>query len=104
MTFSRNSKSLGLVVTLKNFHSFPSLGVFFDLSSSTDTGSGVHQNACRLRRLITPYTVLTLPSALTKLLNNTLIFHDFKGPTIKFHLFPGLENEILKFHDFSGFP
>ena len=56
--------TLGLVVTLRNFHSFPSLRVFFDLSSSTDTGSGVHQNACRLRRLrrlITPlYLTLSL--------------------------------------------
>ena len=34
----------------------------------------------------------------------TLIFHDFQGPTIKFHDFPDLENEMLKFHDFPGFP
>ena len=53
--------TLGLVVTLRNFHSFPSLRVFFDPSSSTDTGSGVHQNVCRLRRLITPlYLTLSL--------------------------------------------
>ena len=25
-------------------------------------------------------------------------------PTIKFHDFPGLENEMLKFHEFQGFP
>ena len=31
------------------------------------------------------------------------IFHDFQGPTIKVHDFQGLENEILKFHDFPGF-
>ena len=36
--------------------------------------------------------------------NKTLIFHDFQGPTMKFHEFPGFENEILKFHDFPGFP
>jgi len=30
--------------------------------------------------------------------------HDFPWPTIIFHDFPGLETEILKFHDFSGFP
>ena len=47
---------------------------------------------------------LVLPSIVTKLSNTTLIFHDFRGPTIKFHDFPGLENEMLKFHDFPGFP
>ena len=35
--------------------------------------------------------------------NKTLISHDFQGPTIKFHDFPGQENEMLKFHDFPGF-
>ena len=50
------------------------------------------------------YIVLALPSTVTKLSNKTLIFQDFQGPTIKFHDFPGPENEMLKFHDFSGFP
>ena len=45
------------------------------------------------------YIVLALSSAVTKPPNKTLIFHDFQGPTIKFHDFPGLENKILKFHD-----
>ena len=38
--------------------------------------------------------VLALTSAVT---------NDFPGPTIKFHNFPGLENEIRKFHDFQVF-
>ena len=50
------------------------------------------------------YIVLALPSTLTKLSKKTLIFHDFQGPTINFYDFPGLENEMLKFHDFPGFP
>ena len=50
------------------------------------------------------YIVLALPSTLTKLSNKTLIFHDFQGPTINFYDFPGLENEMLKFQDFPGFP
>ena len=50
------------------------------------------------------YIVLALSSAVTKLPNKTLIFHDFHGPTIQFHDFRGLENEILKFHNFPGFP
>jgi len=50
------------------------------------------------------YIFLALSSAVTKLSNKTLIFHHFQGPTIKFHNFTGLENEILKLHDFPGFP
>ena len=34
------------------------------------------------------YIVLALSSAVTNLLNKTLIFHDFQGPTIKFLDFP----------------
>ena len=40
---------------------------------------------------------------LINLPNKPLLFHDFLGPKIKFHDFPGLENEILTFHDFPGF-
>ena len=45
------------------------------------------------------YIILALSSVVTNLPNNTLISNDFQGPKIKFHDFPGLENEILKFHD-----
>ena len=40
----------------------------------------------------------------TNLSNKTLMFHDFQGPTVKFDDSPGLENEMLKFHDFPRFP
>ena len=33
-----------------------------------------------------------------------IILHDFPWPTPKFHDVPGMENEIIKFHDFPGFP
>ena len=33
-----------------------------------------------------------------------IISLDFPWPTTKFHDFLGLENEIIKFHDFPGFP
>ena len=97
----------GLVVTLKNFHNFPSLGVFFDLKQFNR-----HKLWCPPKCVpfalfnysSLSYIVLALSSAVTKQSNKTLIFHDFQGPTIKFHDFPGLENEILKFHDFPGFP
>ena len=50
------------------------------------------------------YIILALSTAATNLPNKTLIFHDFQGQKIKFHDFPGLENEILESHDFPGFP
>ena len=37
-------------------------------------------------------------------IESILIFHDFPWPTPKFQDFPGLEIEIVKFHDFPGFP
>ena len=49
------------------------------------------------------YIILALSTAATNLPKKTLIFHDFQGQKIKFHDFPGLENEILAFHDFPGF-
>ena len=51
------------------------------------------------------YIVLALSSAVTNQLpNKTYISPDFQGPTIKFCDFPGMENEILKRHNFPGFP
>ena len=44
------------------------------------------------------YNVLALSSAVANLPHKTLIFHDFQGPTVEFHDFPGLENEILKIY------
>ena len=49
------------------------------------------------------YFLRTTPQFILYFLINT-IFHDFPWPTPKFHDFPGLENEILKFHDFPDFP
>ena len=39
--------------------------------------------------------VLAMSLAVTKLKKKPLIFHDFQGPTITFHDFARLENEIL---------
>ena len=84
------------------------MGYFLTLNNSTDTNSGVQQNARRLRQLFhhssLSYIVLASSSAVINSSDKTLIFLDFQGPTIKFHDFPGLENEILKFLDFPGFP
>ena len=46
------------------------------------------------------YIVFALRPAVTNLSLKTLIFHNFQGQKIKFHDFPGLENEILSFNDF----
>ena len=83
----------------KIFKLFLVLGYFSKLNSSTDTKTGVHQNARRL--LLFNYSYLSYishasPSAVSKLPNKTSTFHDFQGPTIKSHDFPGLENEMLK--------
>ena len=67
--------------------------------------SGVQQNLCHSRCFMTCF-YLTL-SLLYYLPNITLIFlfHEFSGLTInKFHDFPGLENEIPKFHVLPAFP
>ena len=90
----------------KIFKLFLVLGYFSKLNSSTDTKTGVHLNARRL--LLFNYSSLSYishasSSAVSKLPNKTSTFHDFQGPTIKSHDFPGLENEMLKFLDFPGF-
>ena len=83
------SMKLGLVVTFKNFHNFPSLGVVFDLKQFNR-----HKLWCPPKCV--PFTLfnysslpcifLALSSAVTKLPNKTLILNS------------------LKFHDFPGFP
>ena len=89
MTFS------GLAVSFKNSKTFLVLEYFLTLNSSTDTNSGIHQK-CVLLALFNnsslSYIVPALSSAVTNLSHKPLIFHDFQGPTIKFHDFPGLEN------------
>ena len=55
-------KTLGLAFTFKNFRTLLILGYFWSLHSSTDTNSGVHQNACRSRSSIASlYLTLSLP-------------------------------------------
>ena len=47
------------------------------------------------------HVILALSSAVTNLPNKTLIFHDLQGPTIEFHDFLGLENQISRLSRFS---
>ena len=95
--------TLGLGVTFENFQTLPVLAYFFTLKSSTETNSGIHQNEKRSRCLITPLYLTSSP-VVTNQPNKTLIFHYFQGPKIKFHDFPGPENEIRKFRDLPGLP
>ena len=100
------SKALGLATSVKNSKPLFVLEHFLTLNSSTDTNSGVHQNACHLRCLtISLYLTSSWPciSAVNNLSNRTLIFHDFQGPTIKFHDFPGLEMEFVNSMTFQVF-
>ena len=108
------SMTSGLAVTFENFQNFTCLSIFFYLKKLNRNKRWYPQTACRSRCLITPlYLILSLlyhqpftvlSSVVTNLPNKTLIFNDFQGPKIKFHDFPGLENEILKFHGLPGFP
>ena len=69
-------KTLGLAVTLIFFRTFPVLGYFWTLNSSTDTNSGVHQNACRSPCSITSLylTLPLLPICFCQGTSNTLSF------------------------------
>ena len=94
------------LLKIKNKLKIGCLEYFLTLNCSTDTKTGVHQNARRLLLLnysSLSYISLALSSAVTKLPRKTSTFHDSQGPTIKFYDFPGLKNEMLKFHDFPGF-
>ena len=100
MTFSSFLRPEGLFVAFKNFQPFPCFGVFFEVKQFNR-----HKNWCLL---LFNYSSLSYishasSSAVSKLPNKTSTFHDFQGPTIKSHDFPGLENEMLKFLDFPGF-
>ena len=100
------SKTLGLAVTFKRFKNFPCFRGSLDLKQFNR-----HKLWCPSQcvpfALVNysslSYIVLALSSAVTYLSNKTLIFHDFSRPINKFHDFPGLENEMPKFHDFQLF-
>jgi len=98
--------SLGLAVIFENFQNFTCFSIFFDLKQF-NRNKLWYPPKCVPFALFNysslSYVILALSSAVTNLPNKTLIFHDFQGPTIKFHDFLGLENEIVKFHNFSGF-
>ena len=65
ITFSRFPWPCVLLSRSKMFKTFHVSGYFLTLNSSTDTNSGVHQNVCLSRCLITPlYLTLTLLSHL----------------------------------------
>ena len=90
--------TLGLTVTFENFPNYPCFRVFFNLIQFKR-----HKLRCLSKCVsfalfnyspLSYIVVLALTSAVT---------YEFPGPTIKFDNFPGLENEIRKFHDFQVF-
>ena len=92
----------------KLLRTFLVFGYFWTLilnSSTTPTLVSFKIRAVRAVQslLSISYIVFALSSAVTNLSNKTLICYDFQGQTIKFHDIPGLENEMLKFHDFFSF-
>ena len=99
--------TLGWAVTFENFQNFPLFSLFFDLKQF-NKNKFCYPPKCVLFALFNysslTYIFLSLSSAITYLPDKTLIFHNFQGPKIKFRDFPGLENEILRFDDFLGFP
>ena len=102
------SITLGLAVTVeKIFKTFLDLEYFVDLKQFNRKKLW-HPQKCVTFVLFNysslSYIILALSSAVTNLPNKTLIIHDFQGPKSKFHEFPGLANEILKFHNSTGFP
>ena len=100
------SKTLGLAVIFKNFKNFPCFRVFLDLKQFNGYELWCPPKCVPLalfNYFSLSYIVLALSSSLTDLSNTDLIFHDFQGPTTKFHDFSGVENEMLRFHELPGF-
>jgi len=99
------SKTLGLAVIFKNFKNVPFLGVFLELKQFNG-----YELWCPPKCVpfvlfnysSLSYIVLALSSSVTDLSNTDLIFHEFQGPTTKLHDFPGVENEMLRFHELPG--
>ena len=108
------SMTLVSAVTFKNFHNcycfwwyfLPAYLITYLYPFSTPVLTGLGILYMRRRALgrdwSLSYLVLALASAVTNLPNITSVFHHSPWLTIKFHDFLGLENEILKFHDFPG--
>ena len=89
--------TLVIAATFENFQNFTCFNIFFfTLNSLTEKNTLFNYSSLS-------YIILALSSAATNVPNKTLIFHDFQGPKIEFHDYPGLENEILKFNDFPDF-
>ena len=94
--------TLSSAVIFENFQHFTCFSIFFYLKQFNRNKLWYPPKCVPFALFNYPslsYVILALLSAVTNLPNKTLIFHDFQGPTIKFHNFPSLKNEIFKFHD-----
>ena len=99
---------LHIAVTFENFRNSTYFSIFFYRPKQLNKNKLWYLPKCVPFVLFNysslSYNILALSYAVTNLPNKTLFFHDFQGPKIKFHDFPGLETESMKFHDFPGFP
>ena len=96
------SMTLSSAVIFENFQHFTCFSIFFYLKQFNRNKLWYPPKCVPFALFNYPslsYVIRALLSAVTNLPNKTLIFHDFQGPTIKFHNFPSLKNEIFKFHD-----
>ena len=81
----------------RKFQNFTCFSIFFDLKQ-------INRNKLWYPPKCVPfvlfnysslsYIILALSSAVTNLPNKTLIFHDFQGPKMKIHDFPGFSRPV----------
>ena len=90
--------TLGLAVIFKNFENFTCFSLFFTLNSSPETNSGIHQNACRSRCLITPvYVTLSLLCHLQQLIYQTKLKFSMTFRALKMKFLHSMTFQV--FHD-----
>ena len=99
------SKTLGLALSFKNTKPLLVLSIFdrkkFNRHKLRRSPKRVPFTLLNYSSL--SYIVLAFSSAVNNLSNRTLISHDFQGPSIKFHDFPGLEMKFLNSLTFQVF-
>ena len=97
------SMTLGWAVTFENFQNFPLFSIFFDLKQFINKNKFRYPPKCVLFALFN-YSSLTYIFLALSSTSKNFNFLWLSRTKIKFRDFLGLENEILRFHDFAVFP
>ena len=100
------SKTLSFVVTFENCQNFPCLGLCFDLKQFKRNKLWCPPKCVPFALFnysSLSYLVLGLSSAVTKLPNKALIFHDFQGPIINSMTFQAWKMKFLNSMTFQVF-